>query len=116
MLSQTIYGRSSASYFESVFLLLFDNDILQRFGHVHGQRCGVVVEVGNPAVDLVQLQEDARRTLVVRIVVLLRALVEVLDVDVAHLAGWRRSVVFAVVDVLTAAGRQTGCLVHYRLY
>lgn len=89
------------------------DDVLQRARHLVRQTVGLVVEGRNPAVDLVQLEEDARRALVVRVVVLLRALVEVLDVHVAHLAGWRRLRVLAVVDVLAAAGRQAGRLVHW---
>lgn len=49
----------------------------------------------------------------VRVVVLLRALVKVLDVDVAHLAGWRRLRVLAVENVLATAGRQAGRFVDW---
>lgn len=78
---------------------------LQCVRHLGGQIGGGIVVVRYPAVDLVQLQEDTRRALVVRVVILLRALVERLDVHVAHLAGRRRLRVFAIEDVLTAAGR-----------
>lgn len=47
----------------------------------------------------------------VAVVILLGTFFEVLDVDVAHLAGRRWRIVFAVEDVLTAAGGYTWCFV-----
>lgn len=80
--------------------------------HIVGKLVRAVVEVRNPPVDLVQLEEDAGRALVVAVVVLLGALFEVLDVHIADLPGRRRLVVLAVENVLTAAGVQSGSLVN----
>lgn len=87
---------------------------LQAQGHGLGQVAGIVVVLRYPAVDLVELQEDARRTLVVAVVVLLGARRPRLDVHIAHLTLRRRLVVVAVVDVLATAGSEAGHLVNWK--
>lgn len=72
-----------------------------------------LIELRSPSVDFVKFQEDARRTLVEREVVLLRAgFVAAAYVDIADFAWWRRSVPVTVEDVLTGAGCLTLLLVH----
>lgn len=87
-----------------LFLLLDGLDVVLEFGgHVAGQGARVVVEVRNPSVDLVQLQEYAGGALVVVVLVLQRARAVLLDVHVAH--GPRRGSlgVITVVDVLASS-------------
>lgn len=95
-----------------VLQLLCLNHVFQWHWHLFGKILRIIVKVRHPTVDLVQLEEDARRTLVIRVVVFLWALSEVLDVHVANQTGWRRGIVFAVEDVRTATRRQAGCLVY----
>lgn len=80
--------------------------------HIFRQTADVIVEIGYPAVDFVQFEENARRTLVVAVVVLLCAFLEILDVDVTHFTGWRWLIVFAIEYVLTASRCQARCFVN----
>lgn len=88
----------------SLFLFNACNVGLETFGHILGQVLRCIVEFRNPVVDLVQLQEDARRTLVVTVVVLLGARGPGLNVHIAHLTLWWWLIVVAVVDILTTSG------------
>lgn len=99
-------------YLVGLGLLHASNVGLQIVGHLGWQVARRVVEVRNPVVDLVQLQEDARRTLVVAVVVLLGAWRPSLNVHIAHLTLWWWLVVVAVVDVLTTSGSQTRSFVY----
>lgn len=94
--------------------LLVLNKVLESHRHAVGQGSRVVVVLGDPAVDLVQLQEDAGRALVVVVVVLLHARRPALNVHVAHLTLWRRLLVVAVVDILATAGRQSRNAVNWK--
>lgn len=87
--------------------LLALDKVFQLDGHLLGQSVRLVIVFGDPAVDLVQLQEHTGRALVVIVVVLLDARQPALDVHIAHLSLWRWLVVVAMVNVLTATGRQT---------
>lgn len=62
-----------------------------------------IIEFRYPTVNFVQFQENARRTLVIAVVILLCAFLETLDVDIANLAGWRWLIVFAIENVLTTS-------------
>lgn len=97
----------------SVGLLALDK-VLEPEWHSFGQVIRLVVVLGDPAVDLVELQEHARGALVVVVVVLLHARRPALDVHVAHLALWRRLLIVAVVDVLATTRSQTGHTVNWK--
>jgi len=77
---------------------------LQAQRHGFGQVPRIVVVLWYPAVDLVELEENAGRTLVVAVVVFLGTGRPRLDVHVANLTLRRWLVVVAVVDVLTTTG------------
>lgn len=81
--------------------------VLQSQRHLVGQTVRLIVVLRDPAVDLVQLEEDTGRTLVIVVVVLLDARRPALDVHVAHLSLWRWLLVVAVVDVLATARGQS---------
>lgn len=83
--------------------------LLQVTWHVAWQTAGGIVELRNPAVDLVQLQEYARGALVVVVFVLQGARSVLLDVHIAHGPRWWRLGVITVVDVLSSARNLTGC-------
>lgn len=81
----------------------FVDSLDQLTRHIWRQILRAIVEFWYPAVDFVQFEENAGRTLVIAVVILLCAFLEILDVDIANFAGWRRLIVFAVENVLTAS-------------
>ena len=96
-----------------VLVRLASNVLLQVLGHVLGQVLLVVVEVGHPVEDAVQLQENTRRLVQVAVLVVLAARSELGVVEETDLAGWGIRSRVANNLVGTASSQQAAVVVSY---